>query len=436
MPIYKGTTELTKIADFLTATEHDITEVYFGDKQVFTVWGEYDGALPAQYSANGSASADYRVYGSAGGVGDRTENLFEVESDMLSSLNWALNPPFGTSAHVYFINYKLSDAVTQELKKGIHTCSIFEHFTDGYTPNLLVCAFVPTLTSTVEDTYRILINQGVTSIKTFDFSEWQDIYIVIGYGNGFNTEAEKQSKIDELFGNWKISIVEGSTAPAAYVPYGYKINMSVSNGTTSTTATSIYIGDESLGEDEYVDYKEQKVYRRTENLFNKANADIGSIYIGGPTIGDDYPSTAAIRSDYIYVTPGGTYYVKVYDGFYFQYCAGYNGTRFAYAVVSNTPPLPSGQKITIPANVNKIRVIFRKSRVTPYPEVESTDMVNATITEGSTAPEQYIPYLQPEDPPVPFPALPTVDGTTVIDYAGQSAARPNEFFAKYRKQNF
>lgn len=70
MPIYKGTTELTKIADFLTATEHDITEVYFGDKQVFTCWGEYDGPLPAQYSANGSTLADYRIYGAAGGVGD------------------------------------------------------------------------------------------------------------------------------------------------------------------------------------------------------------------------------------------------------------------------------------------------------------------------------------------------------------------------------
>lgn len=306
MPIYKQITEITNIDDLLSSVERDIEEVYFGDKNVFTVWDTYDGTLPATYSANGSTLADYRVYGSAG---DRTENSFEVESDMLSSLNWALNPPFGAVPRVYFINYKLSDAVAQELKTGIHTCSIFENFTDGYIPNLLVCAFVPTLTSTVDSAYRILTNQGVTSIKTFDFSEWHDIYLVIGYGNGFDTEANKQSKINELFENWRISIVEGSTAPAEYAPYGYEVDMSVSDGTTSTT-TPIYIGDDPLEKDEYVDYKEQKIYR----------------------------------------------------------------------------------------------------------------MVNGVLT--------------PQDPPVALPALPTCDGTTIVDYAGQSVAVPEKVELTYRKEGF
>jgi hypothetical protein len=38
-----------------------------------------------------------------------------------------------------------------------------------------------------------------------------------------------------------------------------------------------------------------------------------------------------------------------------------------------------------------------------------------------------------QDPPVPLPALPTVDGTTITDYAGQSAAVPSRFYAKYQK---
>lgn len=190
---------------------------------------EYTGTLPMTINANGSALADYRVYGANGGVGDRTVNLFEVESDMLLSSNWDENPPYGVVARVYFINYKLSDAVTQELKKGIHTCSVFEHFTDGYTPDLLVCAFTPTVAATVDASHRILSNQGETFVKTFDFSNWQDIYLIIGYGNGFDTEATKQSKIDELFTNWEISIVEGSTAPAEYVPYGYGLSLSVTS---------------------------------------------------------------------------------------------------------------------------------------------------------------------------------------------------------------
>ena len=194
----------------------------------------------------------------------------------------------------------------------------------------------------------------------------------------------------------------------------------------------IYIGDTQLCEDEYVDYGEQKAYRRTENLFNKAKAEIGSLTYNG----EELSSTTAIRSDYMPVSAGETYYVNVYDGFYFQYCAGYNGTRFVTEIVLNTPPIPSKQAIIIPENVDSIRIIFRKSRVTPYPNVEDPDLVNATVTKGSTAPEQYIPYLQPEDPPVPIPALPTVDGGNVVDYAGQSAAVPSRFVAKYRKEGF
>ena len=45
------------------------------------------------------------------------------------------------------------------------------------------------------------------------------------------------------------------------------------------------------------------------------------------------------------------------------------------------------------------------------------------------------PYYDPQDPPVPLPQLPTCNGVTITDYAGQSAP-PSEFYAKYRKQNF
>lgn len=43
--------------------------------------------------------------------------------------------------------------------------------------------------------------------------------------------------------------------------YGYKIPIIITNG-TETKTTDIYIGDSKLGEAEYVDYGEQKIYRR------------------------------------------------------------------------------------------------------------------------------------------------------------------------------
>ena len=58
------------------------------------------------------------------------------------------------------------------------------------------------------------------------------------------------------------------------------------------------------------------------------------------------------------------------------------------------------------------------------------------MTDSEIPPQTYEPYVAPVDPPVPLPALPTVDGITIMDYAGQSAAVPSRFTAKYRKEGF
>lgn len=280
MPICKGTTELTKIADFLTVTDHDITEVYFGDKNVFTVWAEYDGTLPAQYSANGSMLADYRIYGAAGGVGD-----------------------------------------------------------------------------------------------------------------------------------------DSGTA------YGYVVPMSVSDGTTSTT-TLIYIGDEPLGEDEYISYSEQKVYRRTKNLYNSAK-DIKNQLIY-PNNGYSQYTTDYDSSDYIPISEG-TYTISLYNDNRY--------TVFFRVNFYQSPSVLSYQNNLIDTKIlngyTEHQISIAQSGYIRIGFSHYTHERMLNIGEAIA----YQPYLQPTDPPVPLPALPTVDGVTITDYAGQSAP-PSEFYAKYRKQNF
>lgn len=68
-------------------------------------------------------------------------------------------------------------------------------------------------------------------------------------------------------------IVEGTTAPATCIPYGYEVDMSVSDGTTSTT-TPIYIGDTALQKDGYVDYQAQKVYRMINGVLTPTDPPI------------------------------------------------------------------------------------------------------------------------------------------------------------------
>lgn len=53
-----------------------------------------------------------------------------------------------------------------------------------------------------------------------------------------------------------IMLVEGSTAPTSYEPYGYKLSL-----TSGSTPVDIFIGDDTLSTEEYVDSGTEKIYR-------------------------------------------------------------------------------------------------------------------------------------------------------------------------------
>lgn len=285
MPIYKGTTELTKIADLLTATEHDITDVYFGELPVFTVWDTYDGNLPATYSANGSALADYRVYGSVGGVGDDSGTAYGYEVDMSVR-----------SANLFDKNAIISGYAISK------TGAITENENFGYTPIIpaQIGDYVMSGVCSLSTMWTIRIHgylNGVWVRQIYEetITSQTPINIEFEVPHGINGLRISLGIVDRQ--DLDILMLNYGSTPLPYEPY-------------SNTTTPIYIGDTPLGEDEYVSFKEQKVYR----------------------------------------------------------------------------------------------------------------MVNGILT--------------PTDPPVPLPELPSVDGTNIVDYAGQSAAVPSRFVAKYRKEGY
>lgn len=277
MPIYKQTTEITNIDDLLSSVERDIEEVYFGDKQVFTVWGEYDGALPAQYSANGNNLADYRIYGSAGGVGDDSGTAYGYEVDMSVR-----------SAQLFDENSeKVSGYINDQgiIVQGGYLIWTYDYFQiiGGMEYTFVSYKILSSYNYTIRVAWYDKNKKFISRIyNTADVSRTITAPLTAAYAR-----LSIDSAVQDVMFNG------GSTA-LPYEPY-------------SNTITPAFIGDTPLGEDEYVDYGEQKVYR----------------------------------------------------------------------------------------------------------------MINGTLT--------------PTDPPVPFPALPTVDGTNIVDYAGQSAAVPSRFVAKYRK---
>jgi hypothetical protein len=57
------------------------------------------------------------------------------------------------------------------------------------------------------------------------------------------------------------------------IKYGYKLPMTVSDGTTSTI-TPIYIGDDPLGENEYIDYQAGKIYRMIDGVLTPTDPPV------------------------------------------------------------------------------------------------------------------------------------------------------------------
>ena len=173
-----------------------------------------------------------------------------------------------------------------------------------------------------------------------------------------------------------IMLTEGSTAPDHYIPHRYESNY------------DLFIGSTKLGEEEYVDYGEQKVYKRTGNLWDKDNNET---FIN--------PSTGMSMDRVVCHLTAGTYSIL----------NGTNRDIYYFKASDNI------QLACVPNSSATLIV----EEVTPWPPflyLQYADPQNGDITvvTGSTIPAQHIPYLQPTDPPVPLPPIPTYKGENTL----------------------
>lgn len=181
---------------------------------------EIAGELPIDFRSNGDDLLGYKIYGTANGAGVQTENLFDKGSAVDGYWLQASN-----GATVAISGYCVSDyipIVAGETYFSYHTGRTF----CWYDQTKTFIETSPTGTS-------------ATAPQTASFL-----------------------RVNLLIANKSIAVLTNfSTAPDHYIPFGYKLPLTVESGEQSTDIP-IYIGDAKLGEDEYVDYGEQKIYRR------------------------------------------------------------------------------------------------------------------------------------------------------------------------------
>lgn len=193
-------------------------------------------------------------------------------------------------------------------------------------------------------------------------------------------------------------------------PVGYKLPMTMSNGNTEQTVP-VYIGDTQLMQDEYVSYLEETIYRKNPANYFDGYFELGTIDYN---TGEETPSNSSIRTDFIELEPSNRYYIKWATGdlyiLFISYDENKNYVRYLGAKSAN----PSFFELA--ANEKYIR-FFIYNDTTPPKEM--------MICKNADA-----PYLQPTDPPVSLPDIPTINGTTVIDYDG--TPKPSQMYIKYK----
>lgn len=368
--------EILKLADFLTGVEHDITDVYFGELYVFTVWAETEGALPLTVNANGEPLTDCKLYGQTvqastptpsspvdvNGVGEKTGNWFD--KDIFT---------FGTDTTIVYVPIYVGE--------GSFTLST--DFPENSTKDVFFMAGnVSSGASSSANGVSVTAPRTRTAI---------DGYVTIA--TRYNTNRENPA-------NYNYMLNAGSTAQS-FEPYGYKIPI-----TCGGTTTNIYLGSATStrrvkklvldGTESWSLYIDGRIWQfYTNNIISGVgNSSVMSNIA-------DYGVTATNRANYNY----GGYLVSSGRGLAFQM----RGAKGTFVDVAAWSAYLAEQY----ANGTPVTVWY----VLATPE---TAAVNEPLMKiGDYADE------------ISGTGLPTLNGITVYDC--DLEVKPSKMYVKYRK---
>lgn len=225
---------------------------------------EISGVPPLHFTSCGEHLLDYRIYGNTvqdgtptpenpvevQGVGEQTENLFDKDVAVV------YNAYITRGGKWYYANDSRS------IRIRVKPNTQYTLSTEG-----------------IYTIFRILEMQSdVVPTEQDGFPQMQSILIVYGENQShytFRTSGNAkyivfQSNLS-VVNNWlnELMLVEGNSIRSDYIPYGYKIPVTVSDGRNAVT-TPVYIGSEPLHKigdcADYIDYKSSVVVRGIKKL--------------------------------------------------------------------------------------------------------------------------------------------------------------------------
>ena len=265
-------------------------------------WKIYEGTLPAALNANGADMRQYQIYGNTGGVGDEVDitglseplcgiGTYTDSLDLSTGLltrkikklvltgkeNWINRS--GDPPNTFFIENSGVNIVNKVALCTHYLNQNSDSFADLEDKHLLIriSSAATKWFLGIRDSSFPTGNPSVAILKSYLAAQYAaETPVTVWYALA-EPEVSAIAVPSGLTGTLEGYLIQDGTptpetpiyptangvkqADNTYsIDYGYKLDMSVSDG-TNTTITPIYIGDTALQKDEYIDYQAQKVYR-------------------------------------------------------------------------------------------------------------------------------------------------------------------------------
>lgn len=225
----------------------DYWTLLWGRKMSASMIKTITGVLPLTFTAKGGNAVDWEIEGNTQGVGERTKNLLEITAYNRSAQSVRVND---ISAVRGYVSTTGGGEVNWE--------KIFWRPPLEYGKTYILSLNVVSSTSAhymaISDVSgRVVYNLALrtTGQKTAVINYTQSSFpngikldAVLTMGNA-PTDPSTLVMSDMM-------LVEGSTAPQTYIPYGYQIPLTVSRQGQTDKTVDIYIGDSPLTEGETV----------------------------------------------------------------------------------------------------------------------------------------------------------------------------------------
>lgn len=460
------------------------------DDPIAEIWGrqmqdgykiiEYTGSLPITITANGDALIDYRIYGASGGVGEQTENLIDASKpgvqqrvEVEPGENYCLSKyrQLGSAGRPQYAIYDEND---KRIKSDYIAMWVSVSFTIPANGKYALIIFGTNYAGLVSFAKGTAPNTGTPYPKTYipygyklptvtkknlfdpngtyEVNKFKnDVGNIASYNNaGYYTQympinSEEPISVKNARGNYDLAIrlyyydsqknwiirsggngyltdfTETPPAGAAFiqlqlgVPYTANADkIIISQGGTTTP---VYIGENQLGSVEgvsdYVDKSSGKIVRMIgeytftgdENFNKYGNSDVFYTSKTIDPVGITTVNTITMRCNHPAFTA-----IENKDTRYWLNPKADDICCF----------LPGGMS-----------QVFLRSTANFTTVEECNAYFKAQYDNGTPVKISY--WLKTpieEDPPVPLPEIPTINGETIIDYDG--TPKPSQMYVKYK----